>query len=48
MEPEKPKIAKTILNKKRNTGGTAISDFNIYYTVIVIKITWFWQKTTDI
>jgi hypothetical protein len=39
-----PKIVKTILNTKRTSGGTMISDIKLYYRVIVIKTTWYWYR----
>ena len=35
---KKPRIAKTLLNDKRTSGGITMSDLNLYHRAIVIKI----------
>jgi hypothetical protein len=41
---KKTRIAKTILNNKRTSGGITMPDINLFFRTIVIKTAWYWYN----
>ena len=43
-----PRIAKTILSSKRNSGGIIIPDLKVFFREIVLKTAWYWYSDRQV
>ena len=45
---KKPRLAKTLLNDKRISGGITMTDLKLYYPAIVINTAWYWYSDRQV
>lgn len=48
MEPKRPQITKTILNKINSSRGITVLHFKTYYRVLAIQTVWYWHKKNHV
>ena len=47
-QKQKTRIAKTIFNNKRTSGGNTMADLKLYHRTIVIKTAWYWYRNRQV
>ena len=45
---KKHRIAKTLLNDRRTSGGITMPDLKLYFNAIVIKTAWYWYSDRQV
>lgn len=48
MDCKRPRISKTILQRKNKVGRHTLPDFNTYYKTVGIKAIWNWHEDRQI
>ena len=48
LKYQKPRIAKTLLDEKRTSGGITMPNLKLYYRAIVVKTAWYWYRDRQV